>query len=135
MVFVIACFFHCCWLRSSRFTLFRLLNLLPLLNGSLLYCSISPFPLLHNCYDGSSASPSIQAFHYEIQDEDLDINEERNNLSLISLFLGQMAPMPLMIPIWIQLWDLPRSFCTSRMGHRLGPRLGQVLYTMLCEEN
>ncbi|CAN0906535.1 hypothetical protein LINGRAHAP2_LOCUS24319, partial [Linum grandiflorum] len=56
-----------------------------------------------------STSASIQAFTCQIQDEDLDINEERNNLSLIGLFLGHMAPMPLMVSIIRHKYELHGS--------------------------
>ncbi|CAN1241366.1 hypothetical protein LINPERPRIM_LOCUS4925 [Linum perenne] len=38
------------------------------------------------------------------------------------------------MPFWIQLFELPREFCTSKVGLRLGSQVGQVLDSMLCKD-
>ncbi|CAN1141589.1 hypothetical protein LINPERPRIM_LOCUS25586, partial [Linum perenne] len=38
------------------------------------------------------------------------------------------------VPFWIQLFELPREFCTSKMGFRLGPQVGHVMESMVCED-
>ncbi|CAN1785271.1 hypothetical protein LINPERHAP1_LOCUS16823 [Linum perenne] len=38
------------------------------------------------------------------------------------------------VPFWVQLFELPREFCTSKMGFRLGPQVGHVMESMVCED-
>ncbi|CAN0866888.1 hypothetical protein LINGRAHAP2_LOCUS9410 [Linum grandiflorum] len=138
----------------------------------------------------------------EITDDDLDINQQRNALSLLGIFLGNLPPYPLAIntlkkkeqlegsisitgldyglcqfvfssesdkekllkkspcsssrflvcfaewepptpqavamlihaPYWIHIWDLPREYCTKKIGDKLGGQLGHVLTTFICED-
>ncbi|CAN0899492.1 hypothetical protein LINGRAHAP2_LOCUS20309 [Linum grandiflorum] len=138
----------------------------------------------------------------EIMDDDLDINQQRNVLSLLGIFLGNLPPYPLAIstlkkkdqlegsisitgldyglcqfvfspesdkekllkkspcsssrflvcfsewepptpqavamlihaPYWIHIWDLPREYCTKKIGDKLGGQLGHVLTTFICED-
>ncbi|CAN0916166.1 hypothetical protein LINGRAHAP2_LOCUS29566 [Linum grandiflorum] len=138
----------------------------------------------------------------EITDDDLDINQQRNALSLLGIFLGNLPPYPLAIstlkkkeqlegsisitgldyglcqfvfssendkekllkkspcsssrflvcfaewepptpqvvamlihaPYWIHIWDLPREYCTKKIGDKLGGQIGHVLTTFICED-
>ncbi|CAN1239916.1 hypothetical protein LINGRAPRIM_LOCUS2536 [Linum grandiflorum] len=138
----------------------------------------------------------------EITDDDLAVDDQRNALSLLGIFLGNLPPFPLVIsnlkkkeqligsisitglefglcqftfssesdrqkilkkspistnkyficladwepptpqavaslihvPFWIQLCDLPRKYCTIKIGDKLGSLLGQVILTTICED-
>ncbi|CAN0912713.1 hypothetical protein LINGRAPRIM_LOCUS518 [Linum grandiflorum] len=138
----------------------------------------------------------------EITDDDLAVDDQRNALSLLGIFLGNLPPFPLVIsnlkkkeqligsisisglefglcqftfssesdrqkilkkspistnkyfiyladwepptpqavaslihvPFWIHLCDLPRKYCTIKIGDKLGSLLGQVILTTICED-
>ncbi|CAN0858792.1 hypothetical protein LINGRAHAP2_LOCUS7462 [Linum grandiflorum] len=138
----------------------------------------------------------------EITDDDLAVDDQRNALSLLGNFLGNLPPFPLVIsnlkkkeqligsisitglefglcqftfssesdrqkilkkspistnkyficladwepptpqavaslihvPFWIHLCDLPRKYCTIKIGDKLGSLLGQVILTTICED-
>ncbi|CAN1239444.1 hypothetical protein LINGRAPRIM_LOCUS2362 [Linum grandiflorum] len=38
------------------------------------------------------------------------------------------------VPFWIHLCDLPRKYCTIKIGDKLGSLLGQVILTTICED-
>ncbi|CAN0843734.1 hypothetical protein LINGRAHAP2_LOCUS4015 [Linum grandiflorum] len=138
----------------------------------------------------------------EITDDDLAVDDQRNALSLLGIFLGNLPPFPMVIsnlkkkeqligsisitglefglcqftfssegdrqkimkkspistnkyficladwepptphavaslihvPFWIHLCDLPRKYCTIKIGDKLGSLLGQVILTTICED-
>ncbi|CAN0918983.1 hypothetical protein LINGRAHAP2_LOCUS31187 [Linum grandiflorum] len=138
----------------------------------------------------------------EITNDDLAVDDQRNALSLLGIFLGNLPPFPLVIsnlkkkeqligsisisglefgicqfifssesdrqkilkkspistnkyficladwepptpqavaslihvPFWIHLCDLPRKYCTIKIGDKLGSLLGQVILTTICED-
>ncbi|CAN0826260.1 hypothetical protein LINGRAPRIM_LOCUS2211 [Linum grandiflorum] len=138
----------------------------------------------------------------EITDDDLAVDDQRNALSLLGIFLGNLPPFPLVIsnlkkkeqligsisitglefglcqftfssesdrqkimkkspistnkyficladwepptphavaslihvPFWIHLCDLPRKYCTIKIGDKLGSLLVQVILTTICED-
>ncbi|CAN0889447.1 hypothetical protein LINGRAHAP2_LOCUS16092 [Linum grandiflorum] len=138
----------------------------------------------------------------EITNDDLAVDDQRNALSLLGIFLGNLHPFPLVInnlkkkeqligsisitglefglcqftfssesdrqkilkkspistnkyficladwepptpqavaslihvPFWIHLCDLPRKYCTIKIGDKLGSLLGQVILTTICED-
>ncbi|CAN0858030.1 hypothetical protein LINGRAHAP2_LOCUS7049 [Linum grandiflorum] len=138
----------------------------------------------------------------EITDDDLDVDTQRNALSLLGIFLGNLPPYPLVIsnlkkkeqlegsisitglefglcqfifssendklkvlkkspsstnkyficlsdwepptpqavallvhaPFWIHLCDLPRKYCTVKIGEKLGSLIGQVVLSTICED-
>ncbi|CAN0917618.1 hypothetical protein LINGRAHAP2_LOCUS30408 [Linum grandiflorum] len=138
----------------------------------------------------------------EITDDDLAVDDQRNALSLLGIFLGNLPPFPLVIsnlkkkeqligsisiaglefglcqftfssesdrqkilkkspistnkyficladwepptpqavaslihvPFWIHLCDLPRKYCTIKIGDKLGSLIGQVILTTICED-
>ncbi|CAN0881149.1 hypothetical protein LINGRAHAP2_LOCUS14066 [Linum grandiflorum] len=137
----------------------------------------------------------------EITDDDLAVDDQRNALSLLGIFLGNLPPFPLVIsnlkkkeqligsisitglefglcqftfssesdrqkimkkspistnkyficladwepptphavaslihPFWIHLCDLPKKYCTIKIGDKLGSLLGQVILTTICED-
>ncbi|CAN0873143.1 hypothetical protein LINGRAHAP2_LOCUS10297 [Linum grandiflorum] len=138
----------------------------------------------------------------EITDDDLAVDDQRNALSLLGIFLGNLPHFPLVIsnlkkkeqligsisitglefglckftfssesdrhkimkkfpiftnkyficladwepptphavaslihvPFWIHLCDLPRKYCTIKIGDKLGSLLGQVILTTICKD-
>ncbi|CAN1239564.1 hypothetical protein LINGRAPRIM_LOCUS2412, partial [Linum grandiflorum] len=149
-----------------------------------------------------NASNPINYPSIEITDDDLAVDDQRNALSLLGIFLGNLPPFPLVIsnlkkkeqligsisisglefglcqftfssesdrqkilkkspistnkyficladwepptpqavaglihvPFWIHLCDLPRKYCTIKIGDKLGSLIGQVILTTICED-
>ncbi|CAN0904643.1 hypothetical protein LINGRAHAP2_LOCUS23209 [Linum grandiflorum] len=149
-----------------------------------------------------NASNPLNYPSIEITDDDLAVDDQRNALSLLGIFLGNLPPFPLVIsnlkkkeqligsisisglefglcqftfssesdrqkilrkspistnkyficladwepptaqavaslihvPFWIHLCDLPRKYCTIKIGDKLGSLLGQVILTTICED-
>ncbi|CAN0918103.1 hypothetical protein LINGRAHAP2_LOCUS30674 [Linum grandiflorum] len=149
-----------------------------------------------------NASNPLNYPSIEITDDDLAVDDQRNALSLLGIFLGNLPPFPLVIsnlkkkeqligsisisglefglcqftfssesdrqkilkkspistnkyficladwepptpqavaslihvPFWIHLCDLPRKYCTIKIGDKLGSLIGQVILTTICED-
>ncbi|CAN0843800.1 hypothetical protein LINGRAHAP2_LOCUS4054 [Linum grandiflorum] len=149
-----------------------------------------------------NASNPLNFPSIEITDDDLAVDDQRNALSLLGIFLGNLPPFPLVIsnlkkkeqligsisisglefglcqftfssesdrqkilkkspistnkyficladwepptpqavaslihvPFWIHLCDLPRKYCTIKIGDKLGSLIGQVILTTICED-
>ncbi|CAN0838223.1 hypothetical protein LINGRAHAP2_LOCUS2039 [Linum grandiflorum] len=171
-----------------------------------------PSPIFDNALAQSIPSSNILQMDHpsnplnfpsiEITDDDLVVDDQRNALSLLGIFLGNLPPFPLVIsnlkkkeqligsisitglefglcqftfssesdrqkilkkspistnkyficladwepptpqavsslihvPFWIHLCDLPRKYCTIKIGDKLGSLLGQVILTTICED-
>ncbi|CAN0858601.1 hypothetical protein LINGRAHAP2_LOCUS7346 [Linum grandiflorum] len=158
--------------------------------------SLNSFPQM----DTNSRCPIHPSI--EITDDDLAVDIQRNALSLLGIFLGNLPPYPLVIsnlkkkeqlegsisitglefglcqfifssendklkvlkkspiltnkyficlsdwepptpqavallvhaPFWIHLCDLPRKYCTVKIGEKLGSLIGQVVLSTICED-
>ncbi|CAN0837764.1 hypothetical protein LINGRAHAP2_LOCUS1894 [Linum grandiflorum] len=222
IIIVISCVLLITIMMNVRTSLFVYLThtMLPLLPPRLFKQLVSynnsspqqPSPTLDNALAQSllssellqmdNASNPLNYPSIEITDDNLAVDDQRNALSLLGIFLGNLPPFPLVIsnlkkkeqligsisisglefglcqftfssesdrqkilkkspistnkyficladwepptpqavaslihvPFWIHLCDLPRKYCTIKIGDKLGSLLGQVILTTICED-